>query len=315
MVPTLISRSTEFMPVRPFLSLVALPVLLWFMAVSGSAALAQKPDPGYVGSEICQACHDEVATKFTSSAHQAITRRSGLEQRACESCHGPGAKHAESATPADIRNPAKLSAAEADRTCLGCHKNQPWAGRRIPGGHAQSQVACASCHSVHKSSEELVSRKVSTVNGRCGTCHTGARAQFQRPHAHRLAQDAIKCTDCHNPHGNTLAAATRTVSSNEPGCLKCHGDKRGPFVFEHAPVRMQGCGTCHESHGSANPKMLIRQDVKTLCLECHASVGVAANSVGGVPPAFHDLRSPRFQNCTTCHVKIHGSYVNRTLLR
>ena len=61
--------------------------------------------------------------------------------------------------------------------------------------------------------------------------------------------------------------------------------------------------------------MLIRQDVKTLCLECHANVGVAAATIGGVPPAFHDLRSPRFRNCTTCHVKIHGSYVNRTLLR
>jgi hypothetical protein len=29
----------------------------------------------------------------------------------------------------------------------------------------------------------------------------------------------------------------QTVNANEPGCFKCHADKRGPFVFEHAPVK------------------------------------------------------------------------------
>ena len=37
---------------------------------------------------------------------------------------------------------------------------------------------------------------------------------------------------------------------------------------------------------------------------------------GVVPPAFHDdLTSPRFRNCTICHQKIHGSYIDRNLLR
>ena len=39
------------------------------------------------------------------------------------------------------------------------------------------------------------------------------------------------------------------------------------------------------------------------------------SALGVVPPSFHDLRSPRFQNCTVCHQKIHGSYVDRNLLR
>jgi hypothetical protein len=34
-----------------------------------------------------------------------------------------------------------------------------------------------------------------------------------------------------------------------------------------------------------------------------------------VVPAFHDLRTPRFRVCSTCHVKIHGSNVNRDFLR
>jgi DmsE family decaheme c-type cytochrome len=112
----------------------------------------------------------------------------------------------------------------------------------------------------------------------------------------------------------------QTVSANEPGCMKCHGDKRGPFVFEHAPVKLEGCASCHEPHGSANPRMLTRHEVRFQCLECHSNTmapqPVGATAVaGGIPPAFHDLRNPRFRNCTICHIKIHGSHVNRDLLR
>jgi DmsE family decaheme c-type cytochrome len=124
--------------------------------------------------------------------------------------------------------------------------------------------------------------------------------------------------DCHNPHGRLLANPLRDVSANEPGCFKCHGDKRGPFTFEHAPMRMaEGCQNCHEPHGSANPRMLTRADVKFQCLECHSNLGAGSGqgTLGGVPPAFHDLRNPRIQNCTVCHVKVHGSHVNRALLR
>jgi DmsE family decaheme c-type cytochrome len=143
-------------------------------------------------------------------------------------------------------------------------------------------------------------------------------AQFQRPYRHRLGEGGIDCVDCHNPHGRLLANPLRDVSANEPGCFKCHGDKRGPFTFEHAPMRMaEGCQNCHEPHGSANPRMLTRADVKFQCLECHSNLGAGSGqgTLGGVPPAFHDLRNPRIQNCTVCHVKVHGSHVNRALLR
>jgi predicted CXXCH cytochrome family protein len=82
-------------------------------------------------------------------------------------------------------------------------------------------------------------------------------------------------------------------------------------------MRMEGCGSCHEPHGSANPRMLTRHEVRFVCLECHS--GTAVNrptaGLGSVPPSFHDLRSPRYRNCTICHTRVHGSHADRNFLR
>ena len=61
----------------------------------------------------------------------------------------------------------------------------------------------------------------------------------------------MSCVDCHNPHGTTNPRLLKTFAANEPGCFRCHSDKRGPFTFEHAPMRFEGCQACHEPHGSA----------------------------------------------------------------
>ena len=219
-----------------------------------------------------------------------------------------------------IRNPARLAPAEVDKTCLKCHLNQPTHAGRIQSSHARSQVACTSCHSVHAHGPEgLVERKAAAVNALCSGCHTSVASQFQKPFKHSVPEGAMSCVDCHNPHGSLRPGMMQTFAANEPGCFRCHGDKRGPFTFEHAPVRFESCASCHEPHGSANPRMLTRAQVRFVCLECHANLPTqstaAKPALGVVPPAFHDLRSPRYQNCTICHQKVHGSHVDRNLLR
>jgi DmsE family decaheme c-type cytochrome len=189
---------------------------------------------------------------------------------------------------------------------------------RIAGGHAKDEVACTTCHSIHGANgAKLVLHKESEINAQCSNCHISQWASFQRPYKHRLPEGAMSCVDCHNPHASFRPETMRTAYGNEPGCFKCHSDKRGPFTWEHAPVRLEGCAACHEPHGSANPRMLVRHEQRLVCLECHANlpVGNPTGNLGVVPPAFHDLRNPRFQNCTVCHVKIHGSYVDRALMR
>ena len=281
------------------------------------AADAQTLPAGYVGSEICNVCHEDIYNGIAKSAHHAVDTdaKRGWQGRACESCHGPGQKHAESGDASLIRNPANLTAAATDKICLTCHLNQPTQVGRLESSHARNQVACTACHKVHES-QPLVVRKADATNKLCASCHLNQWAQFQRPFHHKLPEGDMSCVDCHNPHGSIRPAMLQTFAANEPGCFACHGDKRGPFTFEHAPVRFEGCQACHEPHGSANPRMLIRANVRFVCLECHANLPNAPVKVMGVvPPAFHDLRSPVFQNCTVCHQKIHGSHVDRNLLK
>lgn len=293
-------------------------------APAAPAPSTQAAAPAYVGSETCGTCHEDIYNAFQKNPHKLVDtqKRRGWEGKACESCHGPGGKHAESADKADIINPARLPADKADRDCLKCHLNQPTHVGHIQSSHARNQVSCTACHAIHRNGPNgLVPRKVAAVNELCASCHTAIWAQFQRPFKHKLPEGAMSCVDCHNPHGSIFRATAQSYAANEPGCFRCHGDLRGPFTFEHAPVRLEGCTACHEPHGSANPRMLIRQEVRYVCLECHSNMPIAPGAaagppaMGGVPPAFHDLRSPQFQNCTLCHVKIHGSYVNRLLLK
>ncbi len=144
---------------------------------------------------------------------------------------------------------------------------------RINSSHAKNQVSCVACHSIHKNGPNgLVPRKAADINQLCAGCHTDVWASFQRPFKHRLPEGAMSCVDCHNPHGSVLPRMIQTANANEPGCFKCHGDKRGPFTFEHAPVRLEGCTACHQPHGSANPRMLIRAEVRFVCLECHSNL-------------------------------------------
>jgi hypothetical protein len=57
--------------------------------------------------------------------------------------------------------------------------------------------------------------------------------------------------------------------------------------------------------------------VFTLCLECHNGAGSFGRSNNGLPlqGSNHNMLDARFQHCTTCHVRIHGSNSDPTFFR
>jgi DmsE family decaheme c-type cytochrome len=292
----------------------SIPLLL----LIGLAAPAQEPEAaaalpeGYAGAEMCAVCHEDISLSFAKTPHSGIATIAGRKwaKRECESCHGPAGQHAESADATLILSFKTATASRANQACLECHNGAETHRGRLMGAHYRNSLDCTTCHSVHHSEKKAL--LTSDSNELCASCHVGERAAFNRPFTHRLAQNAIACVDCHNPHGGPPPASMQQFAANEASCFKCHNDKRGPFPFEHAPVKLEPCTACHEPHGSANPRMMIRHDVSQLCLECH-TLNMA--NPGGPPPAFHDLRSARFRNCTICHSKVHGSFVSKDLLR
>src|ERR1019366_7770518 len=111
-----------------------------FLAACSGIAQSTFP-PGYAGSELCGACHEDIFKTFQKSPHNAVEadKRRGFEGRSCESCHGPGQKHIESTSAADIRNPGKLASIAADKICLSCHLNQPTHVGRLQSSHMKNQ--------------------------------------------------------------------------------------------------------------------------------------------------------------------------------
>ena len=299
----------------------------WVLAALFGAYCAVAQPAGYVGSAVCRPCHPDVAVNFYKNPH-AKSLASGKEppeRTGCESCHGPGKAHVEAkGGKATIVAFSELTPKKTLDACLTCHSQQiPRSNiRRSP--HSTGEVACSSCHSIHKSPTPKLLLAQSQPQ-LCYGCHTNIRAQFAMPSKHRVNEGFMQCTDCHNPHG-TFAPTWRMGSRpkqvdqsliNEEACLKCHPSQRGPFAFEHLALRVDGCEACHVPHGSANARLLKRPTVFTLCLECHNGVAPFGPSRQGIPtpsPA-HSMTDPRYQNCIACHTQIHGSNGDQRFFR
>ncbi len=135
------------------LSLVVAAVPRW--------AAAQTLPAGYAGSDTCKVCHEDIYNNFDKSPHHRLMAdaKAGWAGRACEACHGPGQAHTEGPSADNIQNPAKLSAAAADKICLSCHLNQPTQVGRLESSHAHNQISCTACHQVHSTEQPLVVRK------------------------------------------------------------------------------------------------------------------------------------------------------------
>ena len=262
----------------------------------------------YVGAETCKTCHEEIYKDYETTPHwktMSDTRR-GVAFQGCEACHGPGKAHVEGGgDTTKIFTFKGVSATAISYRCLGCHNYDQEHQNFVRGQHALSQVSCIDCHQPHhpKQPQRLL---VASQPQLCFSCHQDVSPQFSRPFHHRVKEGLIRCTDCHNPHGGfgtQRARQQRASASQDIVCFNCHADKAGPFVYEHPPVKVEGCISCHVPHGSANPRLLNYSQINLLCLGCHTLT--VDSSVPGVP-SFHN-QTTKYQACTLCHVAIHGS--------
>jgi DmsE family decaheme c-type cytochrome len=298
-----------------------LPVL-WVVFFTAALAQAQQPAEGknaqssgtpansafaaeaskYVGADTCKTCHEDIYNSWEKTPHWKTTldKECGASKQGCEGCHGPGADHV--AGGGDITKIVSfktLSREQASARCLSCHGDNHGQSHFTTSAHADSAVGCLDCHSPHhaKEPQRLLIQSQPQL---CYGCHTTQKAEFAKPYRHRVDQGLILCSDCHNPHGTGTVRQVKTLPNGDAVCYKCHADKRGPFIYEHVPVKTEGCGSCHTPHASTNPRLLRVSQVNLLCLQCHT-----VPTQGPAGPAHN--QSQKYQACTMCHMGIHGS--------
>jgi DmsE family decaheme c-type cytochrome len=254
----------------------------------------------YIGSKVCLGCHAAVAATYATTLMGRLQRTGkSLE---CETCHGPGSAHAKAGGGRGVGgiisyrdNDTSRTAEENNAICLGCHEHGErafWEG----SVHQVRNLACTNCHTIMRAVSAQNQLKTAFQPDTCFQCHKDRRAQMYRSSHMPMREGKVVCADCHNPHGSATEALLRQDSIND-NCYTCHAEKRGPFLFEHAPVR-ENCLNCHDAHGSIN-EFSLKMSRPRLCFECH-TIGHGATT--GPNSNFTMGRS-----CQNCHTMIHGS--------
>jgi len=289
---------------------MVLGIIVGLLQTQASRSLAEdtvKAD--YVGAEMCLACHSGQES-FKSNPHaKKMMKGKGIDfEKTCESCHGPGSLHAEAAGDrsnpgfATIKNLKTAKASDVAASCLACHqdaKRLHWQG----SVHESRNVSCAACHSVHEAKSPKKMLVKATEAETCYQCHKDIKGQMRRSAHMPVREGKMSCKDCHNAHGSATDKNLAADSVNTL-CYKCHADKRGPLIWEHAPVR-ENCLTCHSPHGSHNDSMLVDKR-PMLCQKCHSH---ARHPSAIYDKANIDVQANRAfgRSCTNCHQNIHGS--------
>lgn len=286
----------------------------WLYALAWPVTLSLAQEYAPRGADDCIVCHGagmpQDASAILATPHGARSdERAPFAQHQCESCHGPSAAHAAAQSRGENLKPsltfgvnADPPAGEQNTACLACHDSgarQGWWG----SAHEGAEVPCAACHQVHAPRDRVFDALAQQQA--CFDCHPGRRADTLKPSSHPLRFGAMSCSSCHDPHdgGNEFLLRAGTVNDT---CFDCHAEKRGPFLWEHAPAA-EDCSLCHRPHGSNHPALLAQRP-PLLCQQCHEPLDhpgltFTAEAIGD------ELRNRYLlsRGCLNCHSQVHGS--------
>lgn len=292
---------------------------LSLLTASAAGAAQQTAAGEFVvgGAEPCKLCHPSQVASLSATnkgLRMLSNPRNAKEASACEACHGPAAAHVASAGTArgagfisfTKRDPASTD--QRNGVCLQCHTGGAvalWHGST----HDSPKLACVDCHAIHGGHEKFLA--MPTEQQLCTRCHQQVKAALLKPSHHPLREEKMTCTACHNPHGSPAGKLIAANTVNDK-CYECHADKRGPFLFEHPPVR-ENCLNCHEPHGSSHQAMLrVRQPL--LCQRCHSNqlhpstlYALSAGDASTGRSVYTANPQLLYRSCSNCHVQVHGT--------
>lgn len=233
----------------------------------------------------------------------------GLAQAAEEPADSP---------EAGAKTESKNLVLRGDAKCTRCHDEGDNASLLAIGKTRHGVLAdkrtptCTSCHGESDSHinkpegakerpkpERTFTRHSTTSiqdrNQTCLGCHDGGKRIHWSMGAH--ATNDVSCASCHKVHAAQDPVRAKTTQSEV--CFTCHKEQRSQThrMSRHPiPEGKVACSDCHNPHGSAGEKMLVRDNVNDTCYQCHMEKR----------GPFVRTHQPVQENCIICH-NPHGS--------
>lgn len=220
-------------------------------------------------------------------------------------------KTPEAAAPKDL-------VLKGDAKCTRCHEESDSPkvlaiGKTKHGTTADGRTpTCTSCHGESETHidkpegaaerpkpERMFGKNSSTPvdarNQACLTCHQGGKRIHWAMGPH--AREDVACASCHEVHaGHDKVRDKRTQSEV---CFTCHKEQRVQIGRTSRHPIKEGkvaCSDCHNPHGTAGEKQLVRDNVNDTCYACHMEKR----------GPFVRTHQPVQENCAICH-NPHGS--------
>lgn len=181
----------------------------------------------------CLHCH---ATEVQPNLATARNRYANVPFRqggiGCSACHGDPTQHLAQHGHGPIVNPAKLSVARRDSSCIQCHLEGDAVVYRPGKSLAQ-----------FKPGDDLTDFAVYFVRAQQQGEGRRATSQYEallRSACKRASGDKLTCTTCHDPHSDPTPA--ERVQYFRARCLACHNTPA--IAVNHFP-KQPDCAQCH----------------------------------------------------------------------
>lgn len=209
--------------------------------------------------------------------------------------------------------PAKDLVLKGDAKCTRCHDETEAypvlaIGKTKHGTVADKRTpTCSSCHgesdthinkpegSKERPKPDRAFGKKSVTspeeqNKTCLSCHQGGKRIHWSGSIH-ASRDAT-CSSCHQVH--TAHDKVRDKRTQSEVCFVCHKEQRAQINRPSRHPIKEGkvaCSDCHNPHGTAGEKLLVRDNVNDTCYTCHLEKR----------GPFVRSHQPVTEDCSICH--------------
>jgi formate-dependent nitrite reductase cytochrome c552 subunit len=277
----------------------------------------------------CAGCH--------TTGYDPNARTFAEASIACESCHGPGARHAASKKRDDIVNPAALRGEKANHVCGQCHARgndtsgkYPYPVGFKPGNDLSDYFVLA--QPIKGDNSDLF-----WGNGMARKHHAQYNEFIQSKHF----QNGLHCFECHEVHAFRPVPSspeTRLMAQTERFllktrarfiCFKCHTSRETEFSAEeraaggkivdqhthHPPVITE---TVHDGKAVSEPRMQLK---KMHCGDCHmpreetgaASYDIRAHTFK-IPSPTDTIAYGAPNACNDCHSRESAKWAEQWII-